>query len=362
MRREEFAGKLLTSPVYCAAIEVPQSQLFADSTIDNYHLEKACRCNYFREGHDMSRQSAAKWIKRVSPKVLRADLTAFVHDRVKESLKANAVVDALYTPSSSDAAMPLSKPGQRFTRQSIWRMKDSRRRGADQPLPVPPPELLYYGDTDRHLATGQSDSLKLRQLFDQLGLRLSGLSVLDWGCRDCRVLRHFAADARVCNFWGVDQDGTCIEWAKENLSPPFRFVTCSAYPHLPFEDRTFDVIVGISVFTHIVSLADAWLMELRRILVPGGYGLFTVHDEHTSQFLSENDEMRKLFELEHEDIASAAGADLVVVDGPELPSEYVNVFHSTARIQQEWGQYFEIVSIQPRAFYHQSMVVIRKPM
>ncbi len=308
----------------------------------------------------MNGRTATKWIRRVSPARAKADLARFVGDRVTDSLRAQAIVNGLYTASRSDTVVPLKKPGHLFTRQSIWRIKRPMV-DPDQPLPVPPAQYLYYGDPERHLATGCQDALTLRRFFNQLGVRLDGVSVMDWGCRDCRVLRHFADDARVCNFWGVDQDGPSMEWAKENLSPPFRFVTCNAFPHLPFEDRTFDVIFAISVFTHIPLLADAWLMELRRIIKPGGFGLFTVHDEHTWRFLEENDEMREKFGLEPEDIANARTADLVVIDGPGLPMEYVNVFHSAGRIRQEWGQYFEVVSIEPGAFYHQSMVVLRKP-
>jgi SAM-dependent methyltransferase len=308
----------------------------------------------------MGRHPAVRWIRRVSPAVLKADLAAFVRRHVERSLKANTVVNSLHTPSASDTVMPLSKPGRHFNRQSIWQLKNATPRAPDQPLPVPPAEYRYYQDTHPYLTTGHADSLHLRRLFDQLGVGLNGGTVMDWGCRDCRVLRHFAAEAQEGDFWGVDQHGPSIEWAKEHLAPPFKFVTCSAYPHLPFEDRTFDVIFGLSVFTHIVALADAWLMEMRRILKPGGYGLFSVHDEHTWQLLSQNEATREQFALTPEDIGKAASGDLVVIDGPDLPSEYVNVFHSTARIKREWGQYFEIVSIQP-GFYHQSMVVLRKP-
>ena len=38
-------------------------------------------------------------------------------------------------------------------------------------------------------------------------------------------------------------------------------------------------------------------MELRRILKPGGYGLFTVHDENTWKYLAKDDEMRTRFFL-----------------------------------------------------------------
>ena len=295
----------------------------------------------------------------MSPAVFKADLGTFVQTCVRQ-LKANTIVNLLYTPRPGREVVPLARP-RVFSQQSIWRLEELRTELADQPLPVPPPELLYYGRLDRYLSTGQSDALSLRRLMERLGLNLHGLSVLDWGCRDCRVLRHFAPDARVGNFWGADQHGESMEWAKTNLSPPFKFVTCSAYPHLPFEDRTFDVLYAMSVLTHVVSLADTWLMELRRILKPGGYALVTVHDEHTWQFLSTNTEMRELFNLEQEDIAHAAGGDFVVIDGPSLFSEYVNVFHSEAWIRQQWSQYFEVVSIEPYFMYHQSLVVLRKP-
>jgi len=309
---------------------------------------------------------AVKWIRRVSPAVAKADLTRFVHGLTR--LKANTVVEALFTPRQADAVIPLSHGGDAFTRNftrlSIFRADESSGRANGEALPTPPVALQYYnahGGTDRYLTTGQADSAMIRQYLDRLGVRLNGVSVMDWGCRDCRVLRHFASDTRACEFWGVDQHGPSMEWAKASLSPPFRFVTCSAYPHLPFEDRTFDVIYAISVLTHIASLSDAWLMELRRILKPGGYGLFTMHDEHTWKLINKDDAARAEWRLEKEDIARAEKGDLVIMDGPELPSEYVNVFCSTARIRREWGQYFEIVSLDPYAYFIQSMVVLRKP-
>jgi ubiquinone/menaquinone biosynthesis C-methylase UbiE len=41
-------------------------------------------------------------------------------------------------------------------------------------------------------------------------------------------------------------------------------------PHLPFEDRSFDVVYAGSVFTHIDDLAQTWFLELRRVLHAGG--------------------------------------------------------------------------------------------
>ena len=56
-------------------------------------------------------------------------------------------------------------------------------------------------------------------------------------------------------------------------------------PICPFEDNYFDLVYGISVFTHISDLADAWFLELLRVLRPGGHAYLTIHDEHTVELL-----------------------------------------------------------------------------
>jgi ubiquinone/menaquinone biosynthesis C-methylase UbiE len=89
-----------------------------------------------------------------------------------------------------------------------------------------------------------------------------------------RWLEDLAHDREI---WGSDIHAERIIWCKQHLSPPFRFVTTTIVPHLPFEDRYFGFIFAGSVFTHIDDLADAWLMELRRVLRPGGKLFITVH-------------------------------------------------------------------------------------
>jgi ubiquinone/menaquinone biosynthesis C-methylase UbiE len=63
------------------------------------------------------------------------------------------------------------------------------------------------------------------------------------------------------------------------------FANTTTLPHVPYEDNYFDLIYAGSVFTHIADLADAWLLELKRILRPGGMLYVTVHDDHTLEVL-----------------------------------------------------------------------------
>jgi ubiquinone/menaquinone biosynthesis C-methylase UbiE len=129
----------------------------------------------------------------------------------------------------------------------------------------------YGADHEAFLASGKRTADFVRSILARENLSIGASdSVMEWGCASGRVLRHFESEARVCDFWGVDQDSDHIDWAKENISPPFKFVTSTAYPHFPFEDGKFKLVYAMSVFTHIFHLIDMWLMEFKRIMAPGG--------------------------------------------------------------------------------------------
>ena len=101
------------------------------------------------------------------------------------------------------------------------------------------------------------------------------------------MLRWLEDVADKCEVWGTDISGEHILWCKQNMSPPFHFFITTTNPHLPFPDNYFDVIYAGSVFTHIDDLADTWMLELRRIMKPGGRAYITIHDNHTIRVLSE---------------------------------------------------------------------------
>lgn len=154
---------------------------------------------------------------------------------------------------------------------------------------LPPPALRhYYGlrdgawRDDLYLASGASDVRAMRRVLaaDAGGAVTPGARILDFGCGAGRMTRHLAAEAAAGEVWGVDIHAEAIHWAQAHL-PPFHFVTTTTAPHLPFEDRSVDLVLAGSVWTHIGDLDDAWLLELRRLLKPGGRLYLTLSDGET---------------------------------------------------------------------------------
>ncbi len=65
-------------------------------------------------------------------------------------------------------------------------------------------------------------------------------------------------------------DRASIEWDEANLSPPFRFFHNGLAPALSLSGASLDLIWAMSVFTHITDLWSDWLVEMHRLLAPGG--------------------------------------------------------------------------------------------
>lgn len=103
-------------------------------------------------------------------------------------------------------------------------------------------------------------------------------AVLDWGCGPARIIRHFpelAPEATSLN--ATDYNEGTIQWCQKHL-PGIQFSQNELMPPLKYEDDQFDLVYGISIFTHLSENAhQEWLEELFRILRPGGILFLTLH-------------------------------------------------------------------------------------
>jgi SAM-dependent methyltransferase len=178
--------------------------------------------------------------------------------------------------------------------------------------------------------------------------------ILDFGCGCGRLLRAFHVELPGAELSGTDIDGEAIRWLQENASQFGSFAVNPHKPPMPFADASFDLVYGVSVFTHLPEdMQFAWLRELRRVVRPGGLIFLTFHGEayHRHLHPSELDILtRNGFYYRSCETSTTAG----------LPAFYQVTWHSLDYIKREWGKYFEISLIEPDRFDHHDVVVMRR--
>jgi SAM-dependent methyltransferase len=259
-------------------------------------------------------------------------------------------------------------------RPSFILLKPDRddQRGASLGLALPPQDLWAgYGTTaEYYLNSGQIDVENMKRILDASGFGIdAGIRLLDFGCASGRMMRWFDVIADRCEIWGVDISARHIIWCQQHLTPPFKFATVTTAPHLPFEDGYFDLIYCGSVFTHIADLADAWLLELKRILRPTGRLYITVHDKHSADLI-----------INHPDKVYSDGlpadpsfrGELMAVDRSEqfMTSDFQmfvlgrgpesQVFYDIEYLSQHWGHMLNVRSTTPEAYGYQTAIVLEK--
>lgn len=183
--------------------------------------------------------------------------------------------------------------------------------------------------------------------------------ILDWGC-GCGRSARYAARVPGVAFTGCDIDAENVAWCSAHLAGTY--VPTTMRPPLPFPDSSFDLLYGVSVFTHMREpLQDAWLAELERVSAPGAILLMTVHGRTALDFagLSPSDHAALVRRIAAKGLyVSGTNRDL---DGhAEHHNQYVNVFHDPSYLRQRWGQRFEIIEILAGYIYTQDLVVMRR--
>ncbi len=240
--------------------------------------------------------------------------------------------------------------------------KDPAKLSADGRLPVPPEELwLGYGpDVETYISSGKRHVTEMARILEADGFSLAGTErVLEFGCGAARMSRHLPEFAPNAQLWGVDLSAEHIRWCIENLTPVIHFATTTVVPHLPFGDGFFDLIFCGSVFTHIEDIQETWLLELGRILRPGGRLYVTIHDEDTVKLLDGEFRGERLAKLMSEQPVYASNKDsfdmIVIWRGSGS-----QVFYSSSYFRSIVPPIFRWISRTPKAYGYQSAVVLEK--
>lgn len=179
--------------------------------------------------------------------------------------------------------------------------------------------------------------------------------ILDWGCGCGRLTRYLSVGGGETCVTAADIDSDNLEWCRQNL-PAIRCVELDLNPPSAFPAATFDLVLGVSVFTHLDELTQhQWLSELRRITTDGAVLAVTIHGP-ACHAMSGSAALAR--QIDKRGILDGPSLDLagVIADG-----YYRTTFHSHDYVTSSWSKYFEIVNILPTCIAgHQDLVVMRR--
>lgn len=180
------------------------------------------------------------------------------------------------------AATGLLKPAFRLRERLRAMNAEPAPPTAPDGLPLPRPiemvRVVSHHNWRLFYDSGLEHAAVFNAMANEAGVPLSAAqAVLDWGCGCGRITRHLPTFTKA-QIIGRDPDPVTVGWSARNLPGDFRQ---SQYdPPLDLADASVDVVIGLSVFTHLGAARQAaWLAELARIIRPGGLLLLTFMDE-----------------------------------------------------------------------------------
>ncbi len=159
-----------------------------------------------------------------------------------------------------------------------------------------PPDYLIYESFQLNYKKYYTESIGTAQWianYLEKHIDLHNKKILDWGCGPGRVIRHLpSVIGNGCEYYGTDYNEQSIEWCSKNL-PDIKFNKNSLEAKLPYADDFFDVIYGISIFTHLSEpLHFDWYSELFRILKPNGIMFLTTQGDNFKVKLTDSEVLK----------------------------------------------------------------------
>jgi glycosyltransferase involved in cell wall biosynthesis/SAM-dependent methyltransferase len=193
-------------------------------------------------------------------------------------------------------------------------------------------------------------------------------SWLDFGVGVGRLARMFKGFTG--RYVGVDVDPRNIGWVRENL--PWVEPVCSVPGlRLPLADSQFDMIVSISVFSHMNEIdQEFYLSELQRVAEPTAHVVITVHGEQALQRAIDDTAVQAIIGLSRSQLLRAR---MALTHGPGFQFvrqsghlttddyEYGVAFMTRQWIDTVWSKWYDIISVTPGGIHGFQDVVVLRP-
>jgi len=231
------------------------------------------------------------------------------------------------------------------------------------PLPLERDRELYYGPNHyNYWASGIRDYLQIRDWLDTHAIVVE--TALDIGCASGRVIRHFHYQSDFDKVMGCDINRLHVDWVIRYLPKEITVFQNTSIPYLPLPDESVDLVTAFSVFTHIESFDTTWLMELRRILRPGGIAWLTVDSDRTWREIKPSwplyDPLNRHSEYQKHAGLSDVPADRQVYRWSDEKSYSANIFYREKYLRGAWGRFMSFIDMFPAIPFFQDIVVLRK--
>lgn len=169
----------------------------------------------------------------------------------------------------------------RFMHLHLKKLRERRHFIAQNPdISIPPAYLIYESfdlNYDSYYFASRKTASWLLDHFRKY-IDLSNINILDWGCGPARIVRHLPdlLDPS-CGIYATDYNPGSIEWNRKHIKG-VNFNLNAISPPLPYVNDSFNVIYGISIFTHLPEeLHFSWFHELIRISKNNGILFLTLH-------------------------------------------------------------------------------------
>ena len=224
-------------------------------------------------------------------------------------------------------------------------------------MPIPPALLRYRvsesTDPGLFLAVGEQTSQNIQAALLRADRRIADCqSILDFGCGCGRTLLWLTQQFPDARFCGADVDAEAIAWCRAHL-PVADWRVNAALPPLAFPDNEFDLIYGISVFTHLpADWQQRWLPELARILRPGGILLLTVHGERAWRQLDPAAQQR----LRREGFLFETSTKLRGI----LPEWYHTAYHTHEYAVSQVGAHLRVLAYVAGGMGDQDVIIAQR--